>query len=142
MLPGLLRPSLSPLQPHSQPRAPPATSAPRIPPAHPRFCLPPVPQALTSLAVMKKFHGSSVPSPRMKKISQTALYLRRGQRGVEKPVFCGKTDGASQGAVSTGREGSCCSQPLPQPLLASSDAALPRSSAYTDPLASYSSVTH
>lgn len=32
-------------------------------------------EALTSLAVMKKFHGSRVPRPRMKKISQTALYL-------------------------------------------------------------------
>lgn len=32
-------------------------------------------EALTSRAVMKKFHGSSVPRPRMKKISQTALYL-------------------------------------------------------------------
>lgn len=40
-------------------------------------------EALTSLAVMKKFHGSSVPRPRIKKISQTALYLRRGQRGLE-----------------------------------------------------------
>jgi len=27
------------------------------------------------VAVMKKFHGSSVPRPSMKKISQTALYL-------------------------------------------------------------------
>lgn len=40
-------------------------------------------EALTSLAVMKKFHGSSVPRPRMKKISQTALYLQRGQSGLE-----------------------------------------------------------
>jgi len=40
-------------------------------------------QALTCLAVMKKFHGSSVPRPRMKKINQTALYLQRGQRSVE-----------------------------------------------------------
>lgn len=40
-------------------------------------------EALTFLAVMKKFHGSSVPRPRMKKISQTALYLRRGQSGLE-----------------------------------------------------------
>lgn len=40
-------------------------------------------EALTSLAVMKKFHGSSVPRPRMKKISQTALYLWRGQSSLE-----------------------------------------------------------
>lgn len=106
----------------------------------PASASPAVPQALTSLAVMKKFHGSSVPSPRMKKISQTALYLHKVCG--KKTFFCGKTDGAPQGAVSTGREGSCCSQPLPQPLLASRDTALPRGSARMGPLVSYSSVTH
>lgn len=30
------------------------------------------------VAVMKKFHGSNVPRPRMKNISQTALYLSGG----------------------------------------------------------------
>lgn len=34
---------------------------------------------LTMFAVMKKFHGNRVPSPRVKKISHTPLYLS-GQR--------------------------------------------------------------
>lgn len=32
---------------------------------------------LTMVAVMKKFHGSRVPKPNMKKINQTPLYLSR-----------------------------------------------------------------
>lgn len=38
---------------------------------------PPKKCIVTMVAVMKKFHGRSVPSPRMKKIIHTALYLSR-----------------------------------------------------------------
>ncbi len=34
-------------------------------------------KVLTTVAVMKKFHGSSVPNPNMKKINHTPLYLSR-----------------------------------------------------------------
>lgn len=40
-----------------------------------------LPSRLTAVAVMKKFQGSSVPSPSMKKMSQTALYLGMEKNG-------------------------------------------------------------
>lgn len=42
-------------------------------------------EILTCVAVMKKFHGSNVPRPSMKKISQTPLYLWVTERWGQSP---------------------------------------------------------
>lgn len=83
-------------------------------------------EALTSLAVMKKFHGSSVPRPRMKKISQTALYLWRGHSGLERDTGQGRGQALLLTVPVSAVEGTrrrrvdeiYCPVPAPQPLLA------------------------
>ena len=98
-------------------------------------------EALTSLAVMKKFHGSSVPRPRMKKMSQTALYLWKGQSDLEQDSGQGRgqaslptvPDPVARGTRRRREYEVYCPVPVPapapQPLLAwaaRGDEALPR----------------